>query len=208
MSLTPNELVGKALETLRDGLAPFVSQKFRSKYPGRTREELQRILRRTLNLRGPFEDLDIEDLDIANILKVMRNSWDYVFSDTLGPTERALVIELLDVRNDWAHQGTFSTENAYQALDSAHRLLKAIESPKASEILKLINEEKRWVYTDLVTKESRIHMATCQFARNRCKTRLDDNYWHGPIRKHGAGRLQPQDQGRSLQVQGLPPVSG
>ncbi len=195
MSLTPNELVGKALDILRDGLTPFVEQKFRSKYPGRTREELQRILRRTLNPRGPFEDLDIEDLDIANILKVMRNSWDYVFSDTLGPTERALVIELLDVRNDWAHQETFSTENAYQALDSAHRLLKAIESPYASEILKLINEEKRWVYTDLVTNQSRIHMATCQFARNRCKPRLDDNYWHGPYASKEEAASNPKTKG-------------
>ena len=38
---------------------------------------------------------------------------------TLGRADRSLVNELRDHRNEWAHQHSFSSDNAYRALDSA-----------------------------------------------------------------------------------------
>ena len=51
----------------------------------------------------------------------------------LGHTERSLVSELRDVRNKWAHQRTFTTDDAYRALDSMERLLNAVSAPKETE---------------------------------------------------------------------------
>ena len=44
--------------------------------------------------------------------------WNEVFRNTLGHAERSLVSELRDVRNSWAHQQAFSSDDAYRALDS------------------------------------------------------------------------------------------
>ncbi len=49
----------------------------------------------------------------------MWNQWNDVFRKTLGQAERTLVSELREVRNRWAHQEPFSSDDAYRALDSA-----------------------------------------------------------------------------------------
>ena len=43
---------------------------------------------------------------------------DSVFGKKLGNAERTLVNELRTIRNDWAHQEPFSTDDTYRALDS------------------------------------------------------------------------------------------
>ena len=73
--------------------------------------------------------------DIQWLLKVMLNHWNDVFASVLTKTERTLMHEALDVRNRWAHQGTFSPDDAYRALDTAERLLRAVnETEQASRI--------------------------------------------------------------------------
>ena len=42
--------------------------------------------------------------------------------------------ELRDIRNRWAHQESFSSDDAYRALDSTHRLLTAVSSPETGEV--------------------------------------------------------------------------
>ena len=58
------------------------------------------------------------------LLRVMWDQWNPVFRDTLGFAERSLVSELREVRNKWAHQETFSTDDAYRALDSRRPLAR------------------------------------------------------------------------------------
>jgi Swt1-like HEPN len=50
------------------------------------------------------------------------------FKKILGPSERSLVSELHDVRNRWAHQKAFSTDDAYRAIDSTSRLMSAVSA--------------------------------------------------------------------------------
>ena len=63
----------------------------------------------------------VANWDAAALLKLMWESWNDVFRKTLGPAERSLLSELRDQRNKWAHQQTFSSDDAYRALDSAGR---------------------------------------------------------------------------------------
>src|SRR5438093_8093167 len=72
--------------------------------------------------------------DAAVLLRLMWDSWNDVFRKTLGQAERSLVSELRDVRNRWAHQEPFSSDDADRALDSAERLLAAVSAPQADEI--------------------------------------------------------------------------
>ena len=73
----------------------------------------------------------------------------------LGPAERSLVSELRDLRNKWAHQQTFSSDDAYRALDSAGRLLTAVSAPQSDEIEKMKMELLRLRFDEQVRTEKR-----------------------------------------------------
>ena len=133
MAITNHERVGKALTELRAGLFPFVEREFQSRYSDRSLGEAQRFLGPdSREASKPFGEWDAHLL-----LKLMWDAWNAVFRDTLGHAERSIVSELRDVRNRWAHQGTFSSDDAYRALDSATRLLTAVSAPQAAEVEKL-----------------------------------------------------------------------
>jgi predicted AAA+ superfamily ATPase len=74
---------------------------------------------------------------------------------TLGQAERTLVSELRDVRNKWAHQKPFSTDDSYRALDSAGRVLTAVSAPQSEEVEKLKMELLRVRFDEQVRTEKR-----------------------------------------------------
>ena len=118
------------MDTLKSGLAPFVSREFINHHKGRSDQVLQQVL------GDPVQDAKghFSNMDAAALLWVMWESWNEVYRDTLGHAERSLVSELRDIRNRWAHQESFSSDDAYRALDSTHRLLTAVSSPEAGEV--------------------------------------------------------------------------
>ena len=125
MAITNRERVGGAMDALKGGLAPFVSREFINHHKGRSDQELQQVLGEPVqDAKGHFSNMDASAL-----LRVMWESWNEVYRDTLGRAERSLVSELRDIRNRWAHQEAFSSDDAYRALDSTHRLLTAVSSP-------------------------------------------------------------------------------
>jgi predicted AAA+ superfamily ATPase len=93
--------------------------------------------------------------DVSVLLKLMWESWNDVFRQTLGHTERSLISELRDYRNKWAHQETFSGDDTYRALDSAGRLLTAISAPQADDIEKVKTELLRLRFDEQVRSEKR-----------------------------------------------------
>lgn len=134
MAITNHERVGKTLELLRDGLKPFVERELKSQNAQGWFEELKASLPPTqMNLLGTEKQ---PQWDIALVLSVIWDRWNATFGKTLGRTERSLVSELRDVRNRWAHQNPFSSDDTYRALDSASRLLTAVSAPQAAEVEK------------------------------------------------------------------------
>ena len=150
MALSNYERVGKAMEALKVGLAPFVSREFINHYKGQARQELERITEVPRGEKKPFDKMDA-----AGLLRVMRDSWREVFFETLGRAELTLVHELQDVRNRWAHQSTFSSDDTYRALDSSHRLLTSISSPQANDIDKMKMELLRVRFDEQTRTERR-----------------------------------------------------
>ncbi len=133
MAITNHERVGKALNLLKAGLAPFVQREIKdaeSRKPGGWK----------LRHDGgdpKLADKPISGWDVAALLKLMWDTWHDVFRNTLGRAERGLVSELRDHRNRWAHQDNFSSDDAYRVLDSAGRLLAAVSAPQSDEIEKI-----------------------------------------------------------------------
>ncbi|MGO9270356.1 MAG: Swt1 family HEPN domain-containing protein, partial [Terriglobia bacterium] len=94
--------------------------------------------------------------DAASLLAVMWNQWEKVFKKTLGRAERSLISELRDVRNKWAHQQAFSSDDTYRSLDSAGRLLTAVSAtPQVDEIEKMKTELLRVRFDEQARAEKR-----------------------------------------------------
>ncbi len=130
MAVTNRDRVGSAIDALKAGLAPFVAREFINHHKGRSSAVLQQVL------GEPVTDAKgrLAGLDVAGLLRVMWDSWNEVYRDTLGHAERSLVSELREVRNRWAHQEAFSSDDAYRALDSTHRLLTAVSASETTEV--------------------------------------------------------------------------
>jgi predicted AAA+ superfamily ATPase len=151
MAISNHDRVGKALELLKAGLGPFVEREFRNACKERAATEAARFMGEDrLNAKKP-----VSQWDAAALLKLMWESWNDIFRKTLGPAERSLLSELRDHRNKWAHQQTFSGDDAYRALDSAGRLLTAVSAPQSDEIEKMKMELLRLRFDEQVRSEKR-----------------------------------------------------
>jgi predicted AAA+ superfamily ATPase len=93
--------------------------------------------------------------DVAALLVIMDRAWGEVFRNTLGKAERSLVNEIIDVRNRWAHQETFSSDDTDRALDSIARLLTAVSAAEAAEVEKMKTELRRVIFDEQLRREKR-----------------------------------------------------
>jgi predicted AAA+ superfamily ATPase len=156
MATTNHDRVGKAMELLKGGLGPFVEREFKDTFKDRAAADLQRFLGDDrLNAKKA-----ITQLDVAALLKIMWDSWNEVFRQTLGHADRSLVSELRDHRNRWAHQEAFSGDEAYRVLDSAGRLLSAVTAPQADDIEKMKTELLRLRFDEQARSEKRKSAST------------------------------------------------
>jgi len=152
MAVTNQERVGKAMELLRAGLAPFVEREVQSAAKtGSVRMEAVRRFAEDPTLGQK----PVAQWDVAGLLKLMWEIWNDVFGRMLGRAERSLVQELRDWRNKWAHQEPFSSDDADRALDSMARLLSAVSASQADEVTKIKMELRRLTFDEQVRSEKR-----------------------------------------------------
>ncbi len=157
MAITNHERVGKSLELLKAGLGPFVEREVKDALASRRLDAFK--------LRDYAEDRTLASKptskwDLAGLLKLMWETWNDVFRQILGRAERSLVSELRDYRNKWAHQESFSSDDAYRALDSVGRLLAAVSAPQSDELEKLKMELLRVRFDEQTRGERRRQAGT------------------------------------------------
>jgi predicted AAA+ superfamily ATPase len=152
MAITNQERVGKAVDLLRAGLAPYVEREFANAHKDKAATEASRLLPTEDRINGARA---IALWDAAALLKLMWDAWNEVFGRTLGRAERSLVQELREVRNRWAHQEPFTGDDAYRALDSVHRLLLAVSAAQAEEVEKMKMELLRVRFDEQARSEKR-----------------------------------------------------
>ena len=123
MALTNHERVGKALDLLKSGLYKYVEREMKAVYRNQWEEMAGGAVPEKIS--SGKKDWQ-EYWDIQRLLVVMWEHWQDVFGKTLGHAERSLVSELREIRKNWAHQQTFSTNDTHRALDTTARLLTAV----------------------------------------------------------------------------------
>ncbi|BAY95648.1 MULTISPECIES: Swt1 family HEPN domain-containing protein [unclassified Tolypothrix] len=153
MAISNRERVGRALESLQQGLYPFVEREMRAKYGDKWVVAATPFVSEDRNLRRPVAQ--ILKQDVSELLKVMWNQWRDVFKETLGNAEKNLVGELMVTRNAWAHNDAFSTDDTYRALDSITRLLTAVSAPEADAVEKQKQELLRIRFDEQARRETR-----------------------------------------------------
>lgn len=140
---TNKELVDKALEDiLVPGIKPFIQRQMKKVYGKNWLQDAR------LGLQDyHFEGDDLKWKDPQVVLKLIIDKWNDAFRDApqFGHSQRSLVSELLQVRNDVKHNdlAKFDNDYTYRALDSMARLLNATDAKKAAQEIEQRKEEFR-----------------------------------------------------------------
>lgn len=151
MAITNQQRVGKALDLLREGLGDFVVREFENRFGAKAQAAAKdRLVTDRLRSNKP-----IQEWDVAALLRLVFDSWNEIFGQVLGHAERSIVSELRTVRDRWAHQENFSSDDTDRALDSVERLLAAISSLQSEVVRTMKLELRRQVYDEQVRGEKR-----------------------------------------------------
>ncbi|MBI3462535.1 MAG: ATP-binding protein [Planctomycetes bacterium] len=149
MALSNRERIGKGLELLVTGLRPFAEREFASRLGANWKAQV-------LDGTGPRGKGALTLNDPQVLLGAVWDQWNLVFRESLGQAERSLVSELRTVRNQWAHNEQFSSNDAIRALDSMERLLNAVSAPEpAAEIGQMRHDLMRVMFDDQRRQEMR-----------------------------------------------------
>lgn len=135
MAKSNRERVGEIMDLLKDGLGPYVLGQYKFAYKSKYLEDLElQLYDGGLNISLPNEAAALKAIDTQGWLKVVFYSWNEVFKDKLGHSERSYVSILMEARNQWAHQEAFTNDDAQHVADIAKRLLQAVGARREAEI--------------------------------------------------------------------------
>ncbi|MDP7619955.1 MAG: DUF499 domain-containing protein, partial [Dehalococcoidia bacterium] len=138
------ERLTRALDHLRDGLGPKCEETWQGFFGDGWIDQV--------NSRLHHPDTNPSTTDVAFLLKGMKVTWNDVFGHGFPLAIRSLVFELAEVRNSWAHQEAFSTDDTSRALDSMERVLEAFGN---ADQRKEIRDLRRDLIRQMFDEESR-----------------------------------------------------
>ena len=150
-----------ALDLLVAGVGPYVERELKAAYGDDWQRQARSSFRDNRGRNGQ-SDKPLQ-WDAHLLLTVMWDQWNRAFRDKLTHSDRSLVSELREYRNQWAHQSEFDFDDTYRMLDSVERLLKSVGSPLARRV----SREKR----DLMRSRF-IAEAKAAYRRSQLKKRL------------------------------------
>ncbi|RFP60471.1 MAG: ribonuclease III [Limnothrix sp. CACIAM 69d] len=137
------ETITRGLELLRQGLFPFIQEAMQAEYGDDwAKNSLQSLpkQRTAQPILKNYSPLKIISEDVANLLTILDKNYTKVFKDRLSKSDKVLVNELQEIRNQWAHESEFPAVDVYRSLDSIRRLLQVIGSSLLEEVVTQQNE--------------------------------------------------------------------
>jgi len=142
MAMSNRDRVGKMFELLAPPLDEFISRSVSSQLnQGATWTVLVQLKDKQKGAAGKeYHHLDPQlqlRMLTENIPHNLKAGW-YPFDDAIGRVGQGYCKELREARNDWAHNQSFSDDDAYRCLDTAERLLTAIGAPAVADEVKAI----------------------------------------------------------------------
>lgn len=158
MALSNRDRINKMFEIMAPALDDFISTQIGAVHAAAGPKWAELV--RAKDGAGPEKDYDPRDPQVQfrmltekNICTKVKQGW-YPFSDALGRTGESFASELRDVRNTWAHNGSFTDDDAYRALDTGERLLALIGAADEAAQVKDVRLNLRRVTADKDDKRS------------------------------------------------------
>lgn len=135
MALSNRDRIDRGISSVTAGLAPYVLRELKTRYKDRWGYAVVGELGegRYSRVQNASEDAFLQSVDAQALFKVMWGCYNDVFRDKLGFSGRNQLSELMEVRNNWAHNGSFNLEDTQRALDTMHRLLQAVSAGREAE---------------------------------------------------------------------------
>lgn len=158
MATSNIERIGKGLQILRAGLAPYIKRELISTYKERwwvsgIEAVMENAVGREALTGSGTPDERFERLDVQALLVVMWENWNNCFKTELGHSGRSYVSELREVRNNWAHQQPFSPDDTFRALDTMSRLVEMVSGQGLESLQELSREMLRQRFEEDTKRE-------------------------------------------------------
>jgi len=168
MATSNRDRVGKMFELLAPPLDAFISS---AVAPAIKKGDSWASLVAQKDSKKRLEGRDYHRLDPQLQLRMLtedipssvKQGW-YPFDDAVGRVGQGYAKELREARNEWAHNKSFSDDDAYRFLDTAERLLTLIGAPSVADEVKAIRlslrritaekDDRRTLKSATVTPES------------------------------------------------------
>lgn len=158
MALSNRDRIGQMLEVLAPALNTFIAEAVRAELaPGASWTMLLAARDAKKGITGKdYHDGDPQAqfrMLTENVCHQVKPGW-YPFDNLLSRVHQSYASELRDVRDAWAHQKSFTDDDAYRALDTAERLLAGIQAPAEAEQVHRIRLNLRRVTADRDDKKT------------------------------------------------------
>lgn len=131
MAKSFRERVEHLLTLIREPLSEYGIQRLKARYDNDWR---QAAFDHLGDRHHGHSGDDPREWDIQAWLNFYIAAWSSLFGEVLGPGERNYFFRLREVRNNWAHLGSFDFDTIYRAYDDAQLAMEAINSPIADTI--------------------------------------------------------------------------
>ncbi|USQ75327.1 DUF499 domain-containing protein [Ornithinimicrobium cryptoxanthini] len=151
MAVSNRDRVGKLFEVIAPALDDYISSVIGAVDQSAGANWVKLVAAKDGHAGKVYDPLDpqvqLRILTESSITTNVKPRW-YPFSDTLGRVGEAFATELKTARNTWAHNGSFTDDDAYRTLDTAERLMTLLGKPSEAEQVKLIRLNLRRVTAD------------------------------------------------------------
>ena len=152
MAISNRDRVGRMFELLAPPLDEFIA---RSVAPELAVDTSWTTLVALKDKKKGAGSKDYHELDpqvqlrmlTENIPSSVKQGW-YPFDDAIGRVGQGYSKELREARNDWAHNKSFTDDDAYRCLDTAERMLASIGAPLVADEVKSIRLALRRITSD------------------------------------------------------------
>ncbi len=153
MVISNHKRIGLALELLKLGVAPYIGREIKSSI--KKGHISHYVIHEYVENRALLKT-EIQQWDLAPLLKLMDDTWNVVFQDTLGFSEHSILGELRDWHLKWEHQTSISNDDTDRVLDSTVRFLNSINAADvAADAQRLKKEFRRFIFEEQVRSEEK-----------------------------------------------------
>lgn len=151
MVISNHKRIGLALELLKMGVAPYIGREIKGAI--KKGHISRHIIHDYVEDPGLLK-IEISQWELKPLLKLMDDTWNVIFQNTLGFSEHSILGELREWLARWDDQANISNDDTDRIMDSVVRFLNAIGTTDvAADAERMKKEFRKFIYEEQVRAE-------------------------------------------------------